>query len=372
MKAGVPRNILYVSHTADLRGSAMSLRELMCNLAPSHFRAWALLAKHGPLEESLSEAGIQHVVVAERGFLNWRRISRMRQYIRCHHIDLLHLNSAVPFCRDAGIAGRMEGIPVVWHIREDPQGRRVQRWSKWIRWLANRIVVVSSDLEDHFRATGKAVKIYNGVNLERFSPQGGDGGWRERLGIDKKAFVFITVGTIEERKGQHLIVEALGRLVGKGRPAHLIIVGSALGPDDDARLDDALRRNPGAAPLTHRVGRQQDVPALLRSADCLLLPSTWEGFPRTIAEAMACSLPVIATPVGEIPEMIGPASGWLVPPGDIESLEQAMNHALDHAKDGNCKELAMGRAQEWSTAKHVKRVQALYDDLLDAATESKP
>jgi starch synthase (maltosyl-transferring) len=367
-----PANILYVSHTADLRGSAMSLRELLLNLDAQRFVPHVLLSKHGPFEEILAAAKVPCTVLTQRGFLNIWRIKQARDYMLKHQIALVHLNSAVPFCRDVGIAAHFAGIPVVWHIREDPEGKRVRRWSRWIRWLSDRIVVVSSDLEEHFKTTGKAVKIYNGVNLQRFSPQGNDGGWRERLGIDDKAFVFITVGTIEERKGQHLIVEALGRLVGSGRPAHLIIVGSALGPDDDARLDDALRRNPGASPLTHRVGRQQDVPSLLRSADCLVLPSTWEGFPRTIAEAMACGLPVISTPVGEIPEMLGPASGWLVPPGDIESLEQAMDNALGHAKDRNCKELAMGRAQEWSTTRHVERVQALYDDLLDAATESKP
>lgn len=363
--SGALGNILYVSHTADLRGSAMSLRELMVNIDHNRWHPYALLSKHGPLEDVLSQTGIPFKVLTERGPLNLSRITAARDYMRRHSIDLVHLNSAVPFCRDIGIAARLAGIPIFWHIREDPHSKRVRRLSPWVRWLARKIIVVSSDLEAAFRTSGKVVKVYNGINLERFSPHGDQGDWRAKLGIDTTDFVFIAVGTIEERKGQHLIVDALGRLHDAGVACHVIFVGSPLTETDQQRIDTALARHPASAERCHFVGRQSEVALLLRSADCLLLPSSWEGFPRTVAEAMACGLPVIATRVGELPTMVRHGiDGLLIPAGDVCTLTTAMQELIGRADRQAMGQHARQQASHWSTSAHVDNITSLYAGVL--------
>lgn len=363
-----PRNILYVSHTADLRGSAMSLRELMLNLDRDALQAHALLSKHGPLEEVLTHAHIPFAVLAERGLFKLKRITAARRHMRRQRIDLVHLNSAVPFCRDIGIAAKLSGIPIVWHIREDPESKRVRRLAKWIRLLADKIIVVSSDLEAYFQSSGKVVKVYNGIDLDRFSPEGNKGGWREQLGIGVNDFVFVMVGTIEERKGQHLAIEVASHLANARHTFHVIIVGSPLTQADQDRIDAILARHPAVAAITHWVGRQVDVAPILRSANCLMLPSTWEGFPRTVAEAMACGLPVIATRVGELPWMVDDGvEGLLIPPSDSAALEAAMARMVGGADVASMGQHAHFRALAWSTATHVEAIGALYKTLLSNA-----
>lgn len=371
--SGAPCNILYVSHTADLRGSAMSLRELMVNIDRKRWQPHALLSKHGPLEEVLSQTGIPFQVLTKRGLFKFGRIMAARDYLRQRSIDLVHLNSAVPFCRDIGIAARLTGIPVFWHIREDPQSKRVRRLSPWIRWLARKIIVVSSDLEAAFRTSGKVVKVYNGINLERFSPHGGQEDWRAKLGINTTDFVFIAVGTIEERKGQHLIVDAMGQLHDAGIACHAIFVGSPLAETDQQRIDAALARHPDSAERCHFVGRQSEVAPLLRSADCLLLPSSWEGFPRTVAEAMACGLPVIATRVGELPAMVRHGvDGLLIPAGDVSALAAAMLELTGRADRQAMGQRARQQASHWSTAAHVDSITSLYEAVLTQDEKVKP
>lgn len=349
-----------------MRGSAMSIRELMLNLDRAHFRAFALVSKEGPLIADLMGAGIETLLLKERGLFNLARIRQAYRFMRTHAIDLVHLNSAVPFCRDIGIAAKWAGLPVIWHIREDPEGKRVRRLAKWIRALASRIVVVSQDQQDFFATSGKSLKVYNGINLERFRPDGGDSGWRERLGIAADEFVFILCGTIEERKGQHLVVEAAARLLEiKLRRFRLLFVGSALSEADRIRLEQALDRYPVVRDLTLLTGKQSDVAGLMRAADCMLLASSWEGFPRSLAEGMATGLPVISTRVGETPAMVGPDVGWLLPEVEVALLAEVMGQALQAQDLGVRGKNSVRRAGDWSIEAHVQHIQGLYDNLLN-------
>src|SRR5690606_28347096 len=108
--------------------------------------------------------------------------------------------------------------------------------------------------------------------------------------------------------------------------AHLVVVGE--GPEG-ASLRAASRRDEAAARHVHWLGQRHDVPALLKAADVLVLPSRWEGMPNVILEAMAAGRPVVATAVEGSRELVVPGrTGWLAAPEDVESLAGALGEAL--------------------------------------------
>jgi glycosyltransferase involved in cell wall biosynthesis len=155
----------------------------------------------------------------------------------------------------------------------------------------------------------------------------------------------LTVAAVGRHKGHFEILEAANRL--RDRPLQFLLAG----PIADAGIIQRAHalHLAGNVSFLGSVGPDQKWD-LLAESDVFLLPSHAEGMPNAVLEAMAAGLPVIATPVGAIPEMLGAGSGGrLIPVGDAASLAQALlqlqaNPALRHT---------MG---EWNRA----RVEACY------------
>jgi glycosyltransferase involved in cell wall biosynthesis len=359
-------NILYASHTPALKGSAVSLTQLVLGLDRDAYRPTVVFSKNGTLVEQLREKGIAATILSRKGWLGWRLIRDAWTLMDQQRIQLVHLNSAVPFCKYIGMAARLRGLPVLWHIREDPSGSRVRRLKKWIRRLSDRVLVVSSELEIAFRGEGRVVKINNGVNIEKFKP-GLDGTrFRERFGIPGETFVFGIVGTIEERKGTLAFLKAARQILYEGWDVHFLVVGDGH-PQDEKQVRDYLSAQGSLAERVTLTGRLADIPEVMAALDVLVIPSLWEGFPRSLIEAMASGKPTIATDAGEVPWMIEDGkTGFLIPRGDEEALVRAMRNAME--KRGELE--AIGRSArrkaeaEYSIEHHVQAVTSQYRELL--------
>jgi glycosyltransferase involved in cell wall biosynthesis len=144
--------------------------------------------------------------------------------------------------------------------------------------------------------------------------------------------VLVCVGRLAPQKDHPTLLAALARL-----PAEvvLLIVGGDPFGDGEARLKRAaaeLRLGERARFL----GIRHDVPDLLAASDLFVLPSLWEGLGLVFLEAMAVGLPVVATTVSAIPEVVEDgATGWLVPPGDPERLAATIAQALADPASGS-------------------------------------
>lgn len=358
--------ILYASHTPALQGASVSLAQLVLGLDREAFQPTVVFSKGGALVEQLLARGIQARTLLRKGWLGRRLIMDALRVMDERQVQLVHLNCAVPFCKYIGIAARLRKLPVLWHIREDPSGSRVQRLRKWIRRLSDRILVVSSELETAFREEGRVVKIYNGVSTRDFNPRVEGRSLRERYGIPYGAFVFGIVGTIEERKGVLAFLEAAHEMLREGADAYFLVVGGGL-EDAERTVRDYVQSHEILRSRARLTGRLSAIPEVMAALDILVLPSLWEGFPRSLIEAMASGKPAIATDVGEVPWMIEDGrTGFLIPRGQQESLVRAMRGAL--GQRSALKEMGLAaRAKaeaEYSIERHVREVCRQYGELV--------
>lgn len=161
---------------------------------------------------------------------------------------------------------------------------------------------------------------------------------RGELGLGETT-AFITVGTLNGSKGLAYLMDALATLCHEGRSVNWLVLGDGvLRPKLEAKAQEL-----GLSEHVHFLGLQQydRIPAYLSAADILVQPSMDEGLPRSVLEAMSVGLPVVASAVGGIPEVVRPGeTGMLVPRGDPDALAAALR-TLD---DDPYQRERMGRA----------------------------
>ena len=220
------------------------------------------------------------------------------------------------------IAARRAGVPrVVCGIRVAEHGAR-WHWTldRWTRNLVDSYVCVSRDVANFSRSvTGISADrlsvIPNGIDAERFRDvQAAD---LSCFGLEPPRRAITFIGRLSRQKGVDWLVEAAPELLRSLRSHDLLIVG--IGP-----LADSLRRRSQDLAIDDRVhfaGWRSDVPEILKASDLLVLPSRWEGMPNVVLEAMAAGVPVLASDVEGVRELLGRgADAQAVAYGDSASL----------------------------------------------------
>jgi glycosyltransferase involved in cell wall biosynthesis len=199
---------------------------------------------------------------------------------------------------------------------------------------AGAVVAVSRALADKAIALGahpaSVHVLYNGVDGGLFAP-GSRADARIRLGLCADSPRLLYVGNLKPSKGCLDLLEAFPALLAVQPQARLTYVGT--GPARAALLDRA--RELGCAANVELVGAiaHDALGDWFRAADLLCLPSHNEGVPNVVLEAMACGIPVVATQVGGIPEVVPEHAGILVPPHRQELLEAALVQACARSWD---------------------------------------
>jgi glycosyltransferase involved in cell wall biosynthesis len=168
--------------------------------------------------------------------------------------------------------------------------------------------------------------IYNGIDAKQLCPTTDRTSAKAAFGIGAGDLVIGSVGSLCPQKGQSCLIRAFARIRSSIPNTCLLIVGS--GPD--AAVLARLAQQTGCADAVHFVGEHANVAECFHAMDVFAFPSLGEGFGLALAEAMACGVPVVASAVGGVPELVTDgASGLLVPPADPEALAAAILRILD-------------------------------------------
>ncbi|WP_369135647.1 glycosyltransferase family 4 protein [Modestobacter sp. I12A-02662] len=170
------------------------------------------------------------------------------------------------------------------------------------------------------------------------------------------------VGRLAPQKRADLLVQAFGRM---REPAHLVIVGD--GPER-ARVERLVQRSPAAERITSRGFVEHSVvPGVLASLDVLVLPSAYEEMGSVLVEAMVAGLPVVASDVGGIPEVVRDGeTGLLVPPGDVAALAGALDRLVaDPELRSRLAAGARALSRDYSWASLAARIADVYRQVQD-------
>jgi glycosyltransferase involved in cell wall biosynthesis len=188
--------------------------------------------------------------------------------------------------------------------------------------------------------------IPNGIDVQRFWRPEVRQQWRQANGFRSDDLLVVSVGRLEPQKNPVALANAIARVPN----AHLLFVGQG-----------KLRPKLSGRERVHLLGVRADIPEVLASADVFALASHWEGLPLAVMEAMAAGLPVAATRVGCIPEVVEDGrTGFLIPPGDEVELASVLNRLATDASLRN-QMGAAGRARSMSF--DVQTMVAAYESL---------
>ena len=193
--------------------------------------------------------------------------------------------------------------------------------------------------------------IPNGIDLRRYIlPPETRAAWRCAHGFSEDDLLIVSAARLDPQKNPHLLAEAFTRAAIPG--AHLLLAG-----------DGSLRSALEGRPRIHVLGVRADLPQLLAAADLFVLASDWEGYPLALLEALASGLPVVATAVGGVSEIVEDGvSGVLTEPRNLETLSAAIRAlANDSERRRTIAEAAKKRAVRFSVNTMVDSYSTLFE-----------
>jgi glycosyltransferase involved in cell wall biosynthesis len=362
----VTRHVAHVLSSFGMGGQ----ERVALDLAASQLRAgWRVSAvslappPDGPLAAEFRTAGVTVDRVARpRPGVDLRLVVRLARWFRSHGVDLVHSHNRMALIY-AAPAGRLAKAAVVHtkHGRNPAGGTRLVAGNLAGR-LVHEFVAVSEEIAAFARARREVSErrlavISNGVELSRFHP---DPEARERirgeLALAPEVCAIGTVGRVATEKNHALLVRAVAPLL--DARTHLVVAG-------DGPLLPALRdlvAELGIAAHAHLLGMRRDVPAVLNALDVFAMSSDTEGLPLVVLEAMATALPIVATAVGGIPDVVVDGrTGFLVPAGDQTALRARLATLV--ADPAQRREIGARARTEAVDHHSAERMQRAYMDL---------
>lgn len=314
--------------------------------------------------ERAKEAGFACFVVDMRGAADFPAIFRLRRLMRDFRADIVNTHSG----RDtqlAGMAGHLLGRrPRIVRTRHLALPI-TSRFSYNV--LTDRVVAVSKFVRDYLVSAGvraaQVEAVPTGIDLGRYGAASAAVSLREELGLPADTVLIGTVAILRVKKGHADLLRAVPDIFTKFPGVHFVIAGDGPQTGNLQKLIAEL----GLESRVHMLGLRRDVTNILQSLDIFVLPTHQEALGTAFIEAGATGLPVVATAVDGVPEVVVDGeTGILVPARDVPALSGAISRLLGDSQLRRCLGEAARRrvGREFSREVMAERMERLYLDLL--------
>lgn len=361
--------VVYMAHAFAVGGAEEMVLNLVRHLPARFESVVCCINQAGPIGEEIRKTGTPVSVLGlTPGLRRPWDVAGIRRYLRETQPAIVHT-----FLLTASLYGRLaailEHVPIVIGTEVNIYERKRRHHILAERMLmskTDRVIVSANSVRDFYvdqihADPEKIDVVYNAVDWKSIQPTMPREQMRASLGLQPGTKVAGVIARLTEQKGHRFLFQALTP------PAlgdvQLIVVG-------DGELREALEaeaQDLGIASRVHFLGARRDLGDLLAAMDVFVMPSLWEGLPLSMILAMGAAMPVVATDVAGIPEIVVDGeSGWLVPPGNSLALATAL---ADVFKD-RARAVRVGNAARdfvlprFGVDGYVNSIVGIYDELV--------
>ena len=365
--------ILQLQSTAMFGGTELMVWNLIRHMDREQFKnEICFLYSKGPVGEYYENNGFKVTYLDFKPRRIFRVICKLFAIFKRGDYDIIHIYGLKINIIGRVLAKLLRCKNVVAGLRDKFPGDKESRFQLWIDRVTFPLVrfyISNSESAAEFLVSKgfpneKFKIVYNGIDVSRFQGKHNPLKVKKEFNIPIDERKNITcVANLRPKKGHRYLIEALDYLRKRGADFLCLLVGDGICRDE---LEELVKR----LDLVQNVvflGRQQKIPEILSISDIFILPSLWEGLPGCIMEAMASELPIVATDVSGVSELVVDGeTGFLVPPRDGEALAGKIELLL--RDDGMRKR--MGAAgfdrirRVFTLERMVKETEAIYLELM--------
>jgi glycosyltransferase involved in cell wall biosynthesis len=362
--------VVYMAHAFMVGGAEEMVLNLVRHLPPRFEPMVCCIHETGPIGEEIRRTGTPVAVLGlEPGVRRPWHVGGIRRYLRETQPAIVHT-----FLLTASLYGRLaailEQVPIVigTEVNIYEHKRRHHAFAEQLLMLrTDRVVVSAESVRDFYirqvhADPTKVEVIYNAVDFAQAQSARSRAEVRRECGVPEDAFVGGIIARLTEQKGHRFLFDAMAATPALANMHTIVIGGGDLQAALVRQVDDL-----GLGARVHFLGPRRDLGDLLAAMDVFVMPSLWEGLPLSLVLAMGAGLPVVATSVAGIPELVDDGgTGLLVPPGDRAALGAALAEmATDEAaRERLGREARASVLPRFNVDGYVRSIVALYDRLL--------
>ncbi|MGD6961135.1 glycosyltransferase family 4 protein [Fictibacillus phosphorivorans] len=366
--------VLHVISGGETGGSKNHILSLLQGLPKKE--VMLCVFQEGLLYEQAKQLGIEVKILKQKSRYDLSILTRFKKLIRENQIEIVHSHGARANLYCYFVSYFKQSFKWITTVHSDPRddfirggikGKVFTSINMHILKKINYFFAVSERFKQMLCEFGikeeKIETIYNGIDFKKNFPSKLE---RSDIGLSDEDFVIIMVARLHPIKGHTEVFKALQKLVLKNTKVKLLLVGD--GPIKDQLVEDVTSMN--LEKNVEFLGFQSDVHSYFCIADIKILASYSESFPLVLLEAARANTPIISTDVGGVKNLINSEElGWVIPVKNIDSIEQALNEALEkknkHLLDGMGKKLHDRAKEEFSIEKLVNQTYLHYKKILN-------